>query len=122
MQAHPFAVNLPAFSLMRTLLAAVFAGSLLIALALPASAQAVGGGLLPLCETVGESWYDHIGYSVASAGDVNADGVEDVIVGAIGFEIAGVNRGSAFVYSGADGSELYRFDGINASDHFGFSV
>ena len=107
---------------MRISLSVIFVGSILMTLALPASAQTVGGGLLRQYELFGETWYDRMGYSVASAGDVNCDGVDDIIVGAIGVQVGGVDRGAAFVYSGADGSELHRFDGINASGNFGFSV
>jgi len=50
-----------------------------------------------------------LGDSVSDAGDVNGDGFDDVIVGA-------GDSSSARVFSGADGSLLYQFDG------FGFSV
>ena len=41
------------------------------------------------------------GYSVASAGDVNADGYSDVIVGARYFTNGQTNEGAAFVYHGS---------------------
>jgi hypothetical protein len=54
---------------------------------------------------------------------VNGDGYADVIVGAPHEDIAGlVDAGSATVYSGADWSELYRWNGAAANDYFGFSV
>lgn len=43
-----------------------------------------------------------MGYSVASAGDVNGDGYNDVIVGAIKQTNGHVNEGAAFVYYGDD--------------------
>ena len=53
----------------------------------------------------GESAGDQLGGSVSEAGDVNADGYGDVVVGA---------RDRAFVFSGKDGSIVYT--------HFGYSV
>ncbi len=46
----------------------------------------------------GPSAASYFGYAVASAGDVNADGFEDVIVGAYG---ASTRRGRAYVYHGS---------------------
>lgn len=64
---------------------------------------------------------DSFGISVSDAGDVNNDGIADVIVGSR--DDLGLNDvGSAFVYSGADGSLLYRWNGWGNLDHFGWSV
>ena len=41
------------------------------------------------------------GYSVASAGDVNADGFDDVIVGAARYDAGETNEGAAFVFLGS---------------------
>jgi FG-GAP repeat protein len=50
------------------------------------------------------SWY---GYSVNTAGDVNGDGYDDVIVGAYRYDDGQDNEGAAFVYYGsADGPSL----------------
>ena len=64
---------------------------------------------------------DYMGASVAGAGDVNGDGHDDVIVGAPGEDDNGVSSGSARVFSGADGSVIYRFHG-DGFDYFGSSV
>lgn len=44
----------------------------------------------------------HFGYSVSSAGDVNSDGFDDVIIGADQYNIGGVNdSGAGFIYYGS---------------------
>lgn len=69
---------------------------------------------------------DRLGYAMADAGDVNADGVADIVVGATGVsQLACVDvprAGRAYVYSGADGSVLLRVDGEAAGDQFGGAV
>jgi len=66
---------------------------------------------------------DNFGYTTAGAGDVNADGVVDVIIGAWGASPSGINKaGSVFVYSGSDGSLLHRWDGYAANDGLGKTV
>ncbi len=63
------------------------------------------------------------GFSVAAAGDLDGDGVPDIIVGAPGASPAGrTEAGSVFVYSGATGKLLLRFDGLESFDGLGFSV
>jgi len=71
----------------------------------------------------GSAAFDTLGSSVSGAGDVDSDGLADLIVGAPGSDPSGLNAaGSAFVFSGADGSQLFRFDGSAASDILGSSV
>jgi len=66
---------------------------------------------------------DYFAGSVAGAGDVNNDGFADFIIGATNTNPGGlINAGSAFVYSGADSSLLYRKDGGSVSEFFGASV
>ncbi len=63
------------------------------------------------------------GRSVARAGDLDGDGVSDILVGAPFAVPSGLaNVGSAFVYSGATGNLLRRMDGLESSSWFGYSV
>lgn len=66
---------------------------------------------------------DALGYSVAGAGDVNADGYSEVIVGAPG-RFSGPDRtpGHAHVYSGQTHSSIFAFEGDFDGDRFGFAV
>lgn len=70
----------------------------------------------------GDNAGDTLGSSVAGGGDVNGDGVPDIIAGASFSNTNGTQRGYARVYSGADGSIVYTFLGEAAGDRFGTSV
>lgn len=79
---------------------------------------------------------DTIGRSVASAGDVNGDGLDDLIVGArYGDPIVGDNAGVSYVIFGRsdgfgsdldvsmlDGSDGFKIEGLNPLDQLGRSV
>ncbi|NEQ47648.1 MAG: hypothetical protein F6K00_30540 [Leptolyngbya sp. SIOISBB] len=78
---------------------------------------------------------DTSGFSVSSAGDVNGDGVDDLIIGAIGADPNGPDSGASYVVFGKSGSfspslELSALNGSNgfvingsaADDTSGFSV
>jgi hypothetical protein len=58
---------------------------------------------------------DLLGYSVADAGDVNGDGVQDIAAGARGGDLV-------HVWSGATGAPLLTLHGEQAGDAFGFSA
>jgi hypothetical protein len=68
----------------------------------------------------------HLGYSAASAGDVNGDGYGDVIVGAFGFTNGETEEGAAFVYLGSAGglssTPVWSAEGGQAFANFGGSV
>lgn len=60
------------------------------------------------------------GRFVSTAGDVNGDGYADVLIGATDEDPGGMSgAGSAFVFSGRDGRQLYRWDGLAVGDAFG---
>ncbi|MEH6523794.1 Ig-like domain-containing protein, partial [Sulfitobacter sp.] len=78
---------------------------------------------------------DFSGYSVSSAGDVNGDGIDDLIIGAFGGDPNGTSSGESFVVFGStdgftsslslsalDGTNGFRIDGIDAGDLSGRSV
>ncbi len=68
---------------------------------------------------------DLFGNSVASAGDVNADGFADVIVGAPGNDAGGAEAGRAYVYYGGRGADAQPdivLTGAAAFDSYGWSV
>ena len=69
----------------------------------------------------GDNAFDGLGHTLNSAGDVNGDGIADVIAGAGGV-LSGTMGGSARIFSGVDGSILYTFNGLNSSDAFGSAV
>ena len=83
---------------------------------------------------------DYCGFSAASVGDVNGDGVDDVAVGAYGADPLGRSfAGSSYVLFGRstavsggfpaalaladlDGTEGFRLDGVGPGDYSGFSI
>nr|WP_208673957.1 FG-GAP repeat protein [Synechococcus elongatus]AZB73754.1 hypothetical protein DOP62_11755 [Synechococcus elongatus PCC 11801] len=79
---------------------------------------------------------DFSGYSVSGAGDVNGDGIDDLIIGAFGADPNGIDRaGQSYVVFGKKGgfsadidldsltsSDGFRINGIAAGDESGRSV
>jgi hypothetical protein len=83
----------------------------------------LGPGGIRLHRFVGTSASDEFGTSVGAAGDVDGDGIPDVVVGAPKASDAGVFRaGHAVVFSGLSGVELFRFHGRGQEDRLGISV
>ena len=81
-----------------------------------------GSNLAILYEFSGDRDLDHLGESVARAGDVDGDGIVDLIAGAPLENSNGLNSGMARVYSGADGSVLHTFLGSGSAMRFGTSL
>ena len=83
--------------------------------------------------STGEAWTAEsdqgaafLGYSVATAGDVNGDGYTDVIVGAFGYSNGQTGEGRALVYLGSGAgpstSAAWTAESDQAGAAFGFSV
>jgi RHS repeat-associated protein len=74
----------------------------------------------------GEQQDDYLGWAVSSAGDVNADGYDDVIVGAYGYDRWGDKIGKVFVYygsaSGLDTNAAWTVEGSQLGSRFGYVV
>ncbi|GIH10800.1 hypothetical protein Rhe02_88670 [Rhizocola hellebori] len=69
---------------------------------------------------------DSFGYAVADAGDVDGDGVHDIVAGAPGVRVLACNSaprtGRAYVFSGRTGAQLLMVSGAAAGDQFGAAV
>jgi hypothetical protein len=65
--------------------------------------SAAGPGLTPAWQHAGNEDHDRFGYSVASAGDVNGDGLSDIIIGAPLATRGQDLEGGAYVYLGRCG-------------------
>lgn len=70
-----------------------------------------GLGGATLLGLTGAASGDSFGFAVAGVGDVDGDGVPDVLVGAPHADGAGPNAGRATVHSGVDGTVLFVLDG-----------
>ena len=98
-----------------------------LATAFVSSASRADSPLL-LIQPTGEAAGDVLGASVASGGDINGDGYDDVIVGAYLNDAGGPNtdnRGRVYVYFGgpaADSVADWVLTGEAAGDRFGISV
>jgi FG-GAP repeat/Bacterial Ig domain len=86
---------------------------------------------------VGAAFGDNSGLPVAAAGDVNGDGINDMLIGAVQADPNGSNSGSTYVVFGRaatlpfaasidlsalNGSNGFRLDGVAALNYSGYSV
>ena len=99
------------------------------------SAVELNAGAVPTGFIIkGISEDDSSGRSVSDAGDVNGDGLDDLIIGATGTDTNGSGSGSSFVVYGKTGGEAvelslvassvggFVINGVNADDQSGSSV
>ena len=76
-----------------------------------------------LFELDGSDASELFGMTLAAAGDIDGDGVADIVVGAPGASLEGrVQAGSVFVFSGATRMLAYRLDGPEPFGGFGESL
>lgn len=110
---------------------AVFGSATPFAASLDLAALALTAGFV----ISGSGAGDQAGFAVAGAGDVNGDGLDDLIIGARLNDGGGINAGEAYVIFGRprgsatnlnvfdlDGSNGFRIRGAGAGDEAGFSV
>jgi len=62
----------------------------------------------------GENEWDYFGCCVSSAGDINNDGYDDIVVGANGYDNW---IGRVYIYSGVDGALLHVLDGEGETEY-----
>lgn len=98
--------------------------------------RGIRGGVVPI--QAGETiWGDMVGQSIDRAGDINDDGIDDMIIGASHAILSPSRKGSGQVYlvygrqtgfpprlnlSELNGTNGFRINGIGTVDYFGFSV
>ncbi len=83
----------------------------------------------------GFATYDRAGYSVSSGGDINGDGIDDLLISAPADQLYPVTPGQTYVVFGSqggfdpvvdlgalDGTNGFTVQGIDSADHAGWSV
>jgi hypothetical protein len=75
-------------------------------------------------EHLGETFGSQFGYATDGGFDVDMDGVNDVLVGAPGFDIGTAfdNRGRAYLFSGATGTLIWSVTGAVPQENAGSAV
>lgn len=96
---------------------------LIMACAAASPAQVVGGDFEVFRNFDGPVSWEGFGYSCAGAGDVNGDGIPDVIIGSYIEDVGGLNDvGTVDVFSGANGNLLHHWEGVDEGGIFGVAV
>ena len=70
--------------------------------------------------TTGASEY--LGDDAEPLGDVNEDGFDDILIGALSSDVDATNSGRAYLYYGPDATDISVFGGADADDNLGSSV
>jgi hypothetical protein len=95
-------------------------------LLLPGPADAFTLGRTPALLLTGDQGYDSFGSAASTAGDVNGDGFDDVIVGAPDTSNSLAGQGAAFVYfgsaAGLAAAPGWSVEGNEAGAHLGTAV
>ena len=81
-----------------------------------------GATHLPIVQAVGRQPLDLMGFDVNAAGDLNADGIPDVVGGARRFSGVSALQGAVIAISGQDGSTLWTQEGMKANAFLGAGV
>ncbi len=112
-----------------------FAGAVYLVLgnSAPNGGDLDGSGGDTIIRFIGEASWDRAGVSVAGAGDVNGDGYDDMLVGAVGSSGGASTAGAAYLIlgnatlnggslNGSGGDSIYRYTGESFLDAAGTRV